>query len=77
MQVQALAQQHDYMKRVRRNGGARDLLAPKGIALLWGGGDKATIAKLNLGPVSADEFISYKPVTQSEADLLRAVGHID
>jgi hypothetical protein len=38
--VQAVAQQSDYMKRLRRNGGARDALAPQGIALLWGGNPK-------------------------------------
>jgi len=77
VQVQALAQQHDYMKRIRRNGGARDMLARKGIALLWGKGDKAVIKKLGLGSVAADEFISYRPVDQWEISLLRKVGHID
>ena len=38
--VQAIAQQDDCMKRVRRNGGGRDVLAPKGIAILWGTGDR-------------------------------------
>ena len=57
--VQAIAQQDDYMKRVRRNGGARDVLAPKGVAILWGTGDKGLIQKLKLGPVGPDEFISY------------------
>jgi len=77
LQVQALAQQHDYMKRIRRNGGARDILAPKGIALLWGQGDKDLIAKLNLGLVTPDEFISFKPETQEQIELLRAANHID
>lgn len=77
LQVQALAQQHDYMKRIRRNGGARDVLAPKGIALLWGQGDRSTIKALKLGPVTADEFISFTPQTTEEKDLLRAGGHID
>ena len=77
VQVQALAQQHDFMKRIRRNGGARDLLAPKGIAILWGQGDKALIKKLGLGPVAPDEFISYRPKDPQEIDLLRRAGHID
>lgn len=77
LQVQALAHQHDYMKRIRRNGGARDVLAPKGIALLWGQGDKRLIEALNLGPVGPDEFISYAPRTSDEVDLLRTAGHID
>lgn len=76
-QVQALAQQHDYMKRIRRNGGARDLLAPKGIALLWGKGDRELIQLLGLGPVTADEFISVTPVTQDQIELLRNANHID
>lgn len=77
VQVQALAQQHDYMKRIRRNGGARDILAPKGIALLWGQGDKALIRELGLGPVGSDEFISYRPEDPHEIQRLRKAGHID
>jgi len=77
VQVQALAQQHDYMKRIRRNGGARDILGPKGIAILWGQGDKALIKKLRLGTVAPDEFISYRPNDPQEIALLRKAGHID
>jgi hypothetical protein len=76
-QVSALAQQHDYMKRIRRNGGARDVLAPKGIALLWGQRDRALIDALRLGPVTADEFISFKPTAAGDIGLLRDAGHID
>ncbi len=75
--VQAIAQQDDYMKRVRRNGGARDVLAPKGVAILWGTGDKGLIQKLKLGPVGPDEFISYKPTDPAEIALLRTAQHID
>ncbi len=76
-QVSALAQQLDYMKRIRRNGGARDVLAPKGIALLWGQRDRALIDRLGLGPVTADEFISIKPTSDADINLLRDAGHID
>lgn len=76
-QVSALAQQHDYMKRIRRNGGARDILAPKGIALLWGQRDRALIEQLDLGAVTADEFISFKPTAAEDVALLRDAGHID
>jgi len=75
--VQAIAQQHDYMKRIRRNGGARDILAPKGIAILWGEGDKALINELGLGPVLNDEFISHRPRDAKEAQLLRRLNQID
>jgi hypothetical protein len=75
--VQSVAQQKDYMKRVRRNGGARDILAREQIAVLWGQNDSALIKTLKLGAVGKDEFISHRPRTAEEADLLRRAGHID
>lgn len=77
LQVQAVAQQHDYMKRLRRNGGARDTLAARGVALLSGRSDGALIAALGLGPVGVEEFISLKPETDNELRLLRAAGQLD
>lgn len=68
-------EQLDPLKRIRRNGGARDYLDPKGIAVLWGRGDRAAIEHLGIGPVAADEFIAYKPKNQQELDLLRARRH--
>jgi hypothetical protein len=65
------------MKRVRRNGGARDILAPLGIAILWGGADRVLITALRLGPVGPDEFISFTPRTPSESTMLRNAGFID
>lgn len=35
--VECIARQKDYMKRVRGNGGARDILALEGLLILWGG----------------------------------------
>jgi hypothetical protein len=75
--VQGVAQQDDYMKRIRRNGGARDILAPQGIAILWGRADRNLIVKLGLSPIGPDEFISYTPRSPSETKLLRDAGHID
>lgn len=76
-EVQDVANQLDYMKRLRRNGGARDILDRKGIALLWGGGDEYLIKKLGLGKVGSDEFISYMPKNAGELDLLRKHGHVE
>lgn len=76
-QVEQVANQLDYMKRLRRNGGARDILDSKGIALLWGGGDTYVIGQLGLGPIAADEFISYKPENEEELALLRTHGHAE
>lgn len=75
-QVLAVAQQKDAMKRLRKNGGARDSLARDGIALLSGNFDKELIAKLNLPPCKADEFISFMPTNDSEKNLLKSAGHI-
>ncbi len=65
------------MKRVRRNGGARDVLAPEGIAILWGQADKKIIKALRLGPVTADEFVSHTPRDEEEAEMLKKAKHID
>jgi hypothetical protein len=74
--VQALAQQKDYMKRLRKNGGARDSLYREGIALLSGNYDQATIEKLGLPPIGKDYFISYKPQNAKDIALLRDLGEI-
>jgi hypothetical protein len=76
-QIQDLARQRDYMRRIRRNGGARDLLAPKGIAVLSGIYDQAAIHRLKLGLVTREEFISYTPRNDEEVSYLRSIGHID
>lgn len=74
-QVQQVGSQLDPLKRLRRNGGARDILDRKGIALLWGKGDRGAIVTLGLGPVLDDEFISYTPQTKAELSMLRQNGH--
>lgn len=75
--VQGLTQQKDYMKRIRRNGGARDQLAREGIAILWGQKDSEIIRELGLPKCGEAEFISFKPKNSGEAQLLRSAGHID
>lgn len=64
------------MKRIRRNGGARDNLAPKGIAILYSETDRALMQQLRLS-FGTREFVSYKPKNEAEAVLLRQAGHID
>lgn len=76
-QIQAIGQELDYMNRIRRNGGARDHLAPRGIAILWGKGDRKLIAQLGLGSLYDDEFISYEATDPAEIALLKAAGKID
>lgn len=72
--VLAVAPQKDAMKRLRKNGGARDSLAKDGIALLSGNYDKDLISALKLAPCEKGEFISYTPKTERERSLLKKKG---
>ena len=74
--IASIAAQDDYMKRIRRNGGARDLLAPKAIAILYSDNDHALMRSFGL-TIGSREFVSYRPRNTAEADLLRDAGHID
>ncbi|WP_371157086.1 NaeI family type II restriction endonuclease [Jannaschia sp. 2305UL9-9] len=73
--VEAVAQQQDFMRRIRSDNGrgTRDHLAREGILLLSGHYDAPLIAALGLPECSGSEFVSYRPVSQREADL--AVEH--
>lgn len=74
--ISSIAAQDDFMKRVRRNGGARDLLAPKGIAILYSETDRELMKELGLS-FGYREFMSFAPKDQVQADRLRQAGHID
>ena len=74
--LHAVAQQKDYMKRLRKNGGARDQLADEGIAVLSGKYDSALIEELHLPFATPDEFVSIQAQTDKEWDLLHAGGHL-
>jgi Restriction endonuclease NaeI len=76
VQVAAIAAQDDFMKRLRKNGGARDLLAPKGIAILYSETDRDLMRQLGLS-FGYREFISHRPRNEIETKLMRAAGKID
>ena len=76
VQVAAIAAQDDFMKRVRRNGGARDILAPKGIGILYSETDRSLMQALGLS-FGYREFVSHRPISDREAMMLRQAGHID
>ncbi len=76
VQVAAIAAQDDFMKRVRRNGGARDILAPKGIAILYSETDRDLMLSLILR-FGHREFVSHRPRNEMEAAMLRKAGKID
>ena len=77
LQIEGLAQQRDYMKRIRANGGARDLLRPLGMAILSGLYDHAAIEALGFEPISTEEFISVRPSSEHDIAVLRRAGHLD
>jgi len=55
-----LFDQKDYMKRLRGNGGARDLLAPKGIDLLSGLYDQDALLRRCISGVGKDDVIAVR-----------------
>jgi Restriction endonuclease NaeI len=76
VQVQAVAAQDDYMKRLRANGGARDILKPKGIAILYSETDRDLMRRLGL-TFGYREFLSHRARNDGEARLLRDSGKIE
>jgi Restriction endonuclease NaeI len=74
--VEAVAQQQDFMRRIRSDNGrgTRDHLAREGILLLSGHYDAPLIAALGLPACSGSEFVSYRPMAQTEADLASSHG---
>jgi hypothetical protein len=75
--VADICQQDDPLKRIRRNGGARDFLAPKGIAILYSRTERELAKLLGLPALKSDEFISHSPRNDEERRLLKESGHID
>jgi hypothetical protein len=74
--VEAVAQQQDFMRRIRSDNGrgTRDLLAREGILLLSGHYDASLIEALELPSCSGSEFVSYRPVTRQEVNLAGEYG---
>lgn len=74
--IASIGAQDDFMRRIRRGGGARDFLAPKGIAILYSENDRELMRSLGI-KFGKREFVSYKPKNENEASLLRAARYID
>ena len=74
--VEAVAQQRDFMRRIRSDNGrgTRDHLAREGVLLLSGHYDAPLIAALGLVPCTASEFVSYRPRDASECALATEHG---
>lgn len=76
VQVAAIAAQDDFMKRLRKNGGARDILAPKGIAILYSETDRDVMRKLGLS-FGYREFVSHRPLDETQLAMMKAAGKCD
>ena len=74
--VEAVARQHDFMRRIRADNGrgTRDLLAAEGILLLSGQYDAALLAALRLPACAATEFLSFRPATPDQTAIAAAHG---
>lgn len=70
--ILGIAQQDDAMKRLRKNGGARDALMAMGMVVLSGKYNKDLIKALGLPFCSGSEFISYAPTDAAERRLLKS-----
>lgn len=68
--VATVARQKDPMKRIRRNGGARDQLDAEGVAVLWGARHREVAEQLGFPGLTKDEFMSYKPRNRADRALL-------
>lgn len=71
-----LFNQLDYMKRLRKNGGARDELKKRGIALLSGIYDSALVKELKLPLLDREETMAVAPADAAEEALMRSKGLI-
>lgn len=71
-----LFEHDDYMKRVRSNGGARDILSAENIAILSGAYHSDPIKAFGLPECSRDEFISFE-FNEPQREILLAAGNFD
>jgi len=74
--IASVAAQDDFMKRLRRNGGARDHLAKKGIAIFYSEKDRDLMKEMGLN-FGSREFMSFKPKDEKQTVRLRDLKRID
>lgn len=67
--ISGLGQQKDALKRIRKNGGARDQLRREDIFILSGARNRDLLAELGFGEISSSQFLSIR-----KTDLIRQLG---
>lgn len=68
--VEGVARQTDAAKRVRKNGGARDLTEPEGLYILSHDQQRSFIEALGLPQTLLGDYISLVPKDQFERDII-------
>lgn len=71
-----LFDQKDYMKRIRGNGGAKDLLEVEDIAILSGAYRRDPIKALGLPKCHAEEHVSFR-FNYEQRKILHSAGYFD
>lgn len=71
-----LFDQKDPIKRLRGNHGARDILKPRGVALMSGVYYNGILEKLGLPRIGNDEWIAVEARDETEAAILKTVAAI-
>jgi hypothetical protein len=72
--AEAISRQKDFMKRLRGNGGVRDILEPEGIVLLSGTYDRDLASAFSIFNLAADEFVACPVKTKAQLAAVRATG---
>ena len=68
------ARQLDSLKRIRKNGGARDQMLKDGFLLLSGKYDRELIDELKIGPCSSNEFVAHHIAGAAEIKIAAKFG---
>jgi hypothetical protein len=58
--IESIAQQQDPLKRLRKNGGARDVLEKEGILILGAKYDRELLDQYGYGHLKDDEWVAVK-----------------
>jgi hypothetical protein len=72
--AEAIARQKDFMKRLRGNGGVRDMLEPEGVVLLSGTYDRNLAAEFGIINLADDEFVACPVKTKTQLVAVRSTG---
>ncbi|MGJ5801537.1 NaeI family type II restriction endonuclease [Streptomyces europaeiscabiei] len=76
--VRTVAQQKDYMKRVRGNGGSRSALRPEGIIIMGDYDSHCAVAEqLGVASPREGEFVSVRVTSAQTGQTLKPCVHLD